>query len=283
MKFITFDQVWQIVLLIVGLLVTRHFIRMYLVVLIKRAVNTGKSETVDEKQKRVDTLVNTVGTILTLGLIVAGVFVTLAILKVNIVGLLTAFSALGVVFGIITQSLIKDILAGMYILIENQYRVGDVVTLGTVTGTVQSISLRMTRLRDFNGDLHFVANSVSTITTNKTFGWSNVNLNISVSYDSDMNEIEKLINDIGQELAEDEEWSMHIIEPIQYLRVDSFEESSVTVKALGKVEAGQQWAVAGAFRAMLKEAFEEEGIVAPFPQRVVHTEKSIKPAKKKAT
>lgn len=280
-----FDQIWQIVLLIFGLLLARHFIRLYLVVLIKRAVNSGSNETVDEQQKRVDTLVDTVGTILTLGLVVAGAFGLLAILKVNIVGLLTAFSALGVVFGIIGQSLIKDVLAGMYILIENQYRVGDVVTLDTVTGTVQTISLRMTRLRDFNGDLHFVANSVSPIVTNKTFGWSNVTLTIHVSYDADIDQVEKVINDVGQQLAEDEEWSIHIVEPIEYLRVDDFGESFVAVKALGRVEAGQQWAVAGAYRTRLKKAFEKAGIEIPFPQRVVHTDsaeglQSSKPKKK---
>lgn len=264
------------ILLLIGLLLARHFVRLYLVVLIKRAVHSRSSESIDEQQKRVDTLVNTIGTLLTIGLAVAGVFGVLVILKVNIVGLLTAFSAAGVVLGIIGQSLIKDVLAGMYILIENQYRVGDVVTLDTVTGTVETISLRMTRLRDFNGDLHFVPNSVAPIVTNKTFGWSNVNMNINVDYDSDINKIEKIINDVGQELADDEEWSIHIVEPVSYLRVDNFAESSVTVKALGRVEAGQQWAVAGAFRDRLKKAFEKEGIVIPFPQRVVHTEKPLK-------
>lgn len=276
MNWILFNQVGQMILLLIGLLLARHFVRLYLVVLIKRAVHSRSSESIDEQQKRVDTLVNTIGTLLTIGLAVAGVFGVLVILKVNIVGLLTAFSAAGVVLGIIGQSLIKDVLAGMYILIENQYRVGDVVTLDTVTGTVETISLRMTRLRDFNGDLHFVPNSVAPIVTNKTFGWSNVNMNINVDYDSDINKIEKIINDVGQELADDEEWSIHIVEPVSYLRVDNFAESSVTVKALGRVEAGQQWAVAGAFRDRLKKAFEKEGIVIPFPQRVVHTEKSLK-------
>lgn len=249
---------------------------MYFVILVKRAVHSRSQESIDEQQKRVDTLVDTIGTLLTIGLSVAGVFGLLVILKVNIVGLLTAFSAAGVVIGIVGQSLIKDVLAGMYILIENQYRVGDVVTLENVTGTVETISLRMTRLRDFNGDLHFVANSVSPVVTNKTFGWSNVNMNINVDYDSDMAKIEKIINQVGQELAEDEQWAIHIVEPIEYLRVDNFAESSVTVKALGRVEAGQQWAVAGEYRARLKKAFEKEGITIPFPQRVVHTEKPLK-------
>lgn len=276
MKSILSTQIGQIVVLIAALLLSRHLIRMYLVRLLRRAVAANNRESVESQNKRVDTLVNIIGTLLTVGLIFIGVFGLLVILKVNIVGVLTGFSALGVIIGLGGQSAIKDILAGFFILIENQYRVGDVVTLGTVSGTVENITLRITRLRDFSGDLHIVPNGAVDIITNKTFGWSNVVLSIGVSYDADVVKVHKVIDEVGLELAKDEDWAMHIMEPIEFLRVDEFADSSVIIKALGRVEPGQQWAVAGEYRARLKVAFEKAGIDIPYPQRVIHSKNTTK-------
>ncbi len=246
---------------------------MYLVKLLRRAVSTNNQESVDAQNKRVDTLVNIIGKLLTFGLLCVGIFGLLVILKVNIVGVLTGFSALGVIIGLGGQSAIKDLLAGFFILVENQYRVGDIVTLGTVSGTVEDITLRITRLRDFTGDLHIVPNGSVDIITNKTFGWSNVVLSIAVSYDADVVKVHKVIDEVGKDMANDEDWAMHIMEPIEFLRVDEFADSSVIIKALGRVEPGQQWSVAGEYRARLKKAFEKAGIEIPYPQRVIHSQK----------
>ncbi len=249
---------------------------MYLVTLIRKAVASSSQEPIDAQNKRVDTLVKIVGTLLTTGLIFVGAFILLLIFEVNIMGLLAGLGALGVVVGLVGQSLFKDVLSGFFILIENQYRIGDVVTLGSVSGTVEDITLRITRLRDFNGDLHVVPNGSVDVITNKTFGWSNVNLNIAVSYDADITLVQKVIDEVGATLAEDEQWTEQVIEPIAFLRVDNFGESSVEVKALGRVEPGQQWAVAGEFRARLKKAFKKNSIEIPYPQRVMHTKHASK-------
>lgn len=270
MKFISESKTVQILLLLASLLLARHLIRMYLVVLIKGAIAKSSHEPKEAQKKRVDTLVRMVGALLTAGLIVIGCFVLLYIFAVDIRGLLTGLGALGVVFGLIGQSLIKDVLAGFFILIENQYRVGDVVTLGTVSGTVEDISIRITRLRDFSGNMHIVPNGAVEVITNQTFGWSNINLDIAVAYESDVSKVEKVVNEVGEAMAQDENWSIYIIEPIIFLRVERFDESAVIIKAHGRVEPGQQWPVAGEFRARLKKAFEKNGITIPYPQRVIH-------------
>jgi len=104
--------------------------------------------------------------------------------------------------------------------------------------------------------------------------YANVNLDVGVAYDSDIDKVEKIINDVGVELSEDEEWKDRIYEPIEFLRVDSFGDSAVNIKALGKVMPGEQWAAAGEYRRRLKKAFEKNGIQIPFPQRVVHSVRS---------
>lgn len=271
MNWLFSSTVGETIVLIAALLLARHFIRQYLVVLIRRAVRSSSHEPEEQQQKRIDTLVNVVGALLTIVLITIGVFGFLMIVQVNIVGFLTGLSAAGVVFGIAGQSLIKDVLAGFFIIMENQYRVGDVITLGTVTGTVERITLRITRLRDFSGDMHIVPNGAVEVITNKTYQWSNVIVDIGVSYDSDILKVEEVLNKVGDEMLEDDELKLHILEPIGFLRVDSFGDSAVVVKAIGRVQPGSQWEVAGAYRERVKAAFDENGIEIPFPQRVIHS------------
>lgn len=270
----------QILVLFGGLFLARHFIRQYLVILIRRAVRSSSHETEDQQQKRIDTLVNVIGALLTIGLVTIGFFGLLMIMSVNIAGFLAGLGAAGVLFGLVGQSLIKDVMAGFFIIMENQYRVGDVVTLGSVTGTVESVSLRITRLRDFSGDMHVVPNGAVEVITNKTYQWSNVIVDIGVGYDSDILKVEEILNKVGDEMLEDDELKLHILEPIGFLRVDSFGDSAVVVKSIGRVQPGSQWEVAGAYRERVKAAFDENGIEIPFPQRVVHSAISKPKAKK---
>ena len=100
-----------------------------------------------------------------------------------------------------------------------------------------------------------------------------VNIDVGVGYEADIDHVEKVINTVGKKLAEDENWKMHIFEPMQFLRVDAFDDSSVRIKALGKVEPAMQWAVAGEYRRRLKKAFEKESIEIPFNQVVVRKAK----------
>lgn len=244
-----------------------------LIQLVHRLVTNQKDTTKMEKQKRADTLVAVFGTATRVLIWVIAVLIILSQLQVNLTALLTGAGVFGVVVGFGAQTTIKDILAGIFIIAENQYRVGDIVSLYAsgreVAGVVERITIRITQLRDLDGKVHIVRNGTADIISNLTFHYANVNVDIAVDYKSDIDQVEAIINKTGQQLADDPEWKEHIYEAIQFLRLDEFEDSGIRIKALGKVEPAKQWEVSGEFRRRIKKAFEENGISIPFPQVVV--------------
>jgi small conductance mechanosensitive channel len=125
---------------------------------------------------------------------------------------------------------------------------------------VEDVTVRITRLRDMDGKLHTVRNGSPDVVANQTFEYANVNLDFSVTLDSDVDKVEKILNEVGAELATDVKWKELIVEPIRFLRVEAFEESTMKIKALGRVEPSLQWDVAGEFRRRLKKAFDKNHI-----------------------
>ena len=208
-------------------------------------------------------------------LIVLGFFTALPELGVNIGPLLAGVGIAGIAVGFGAQSLVKDIISGMFILIDNQYGKGDVVEIAGKAGVVQDIGLRRTVLRDLDGIVHYVPNGEIVVSSNMTQEYSRVNLNVSVSYAEDLDYVMEVINEVGEELAADEDWKSVIISPPKSLRVDSFGESGIDIKILGDVQPIRQWEVMGELRRRLKRRFDEKGIEIPFPHRVmVHEAKS---------
>ena len=156
---------------------------------------------------------------------------------------------------------------------ENQYRVGDVVDLGGESGTVQAITMRETILRNLDGHVIHIPNGTIDVAKNMTMEFANVVMNIGVSYDTDIEKAAKIINEVGKELGEDDEWKERILEAPYYLRVQNFGASEVELRIMAKVDAGSQWAVAGELRKRIKIAFDKNKIEIPFPQRVIHQAK----------
>jgi small conductance mechanosensitive channel len=191
-------------------------------------------------------------------------------LGVDIAPLIAGAGIIGVALGFGAQSLVKDIIAGLFITVENQYRVGDVVKLGDTAGLVERISLRVTVLRDLDGIVHHVPNGTIDITSNFSKEYSGINLNIGVAYASDLEEVIKIINKVGDDISKDPEWKELVIEKPQFLRVDNFGDNSIDMKITGSVEPLKQWDVTGELRKRLKIAFDKAGIEIPFPQRVIH-------------
>jgi small conductance mechanosensitive channel len=196
-------------------------------------------------------------------------------LNVNIAALMTGAGILGIIVGLGAQSAIRNFVAGLFIIAENQYRVGDIVTLTIagkdISGVVEDITVRITRLRDLDGNLYTVQNGEVTIVSNSSFGYANVNIDINVVYDTNVDKVEQIMNHVGKDMATDTKWAPHIFEPIQFFRVDGFGDTGVRVKALGKVEPAMQWELAGEYRRRLKKAFEKAGIEIPHPQQVIST------------
>lgn len=262
------------VIVTIGVIVALQFLqRRFTGRIVRRVVRSHHYKNKHEEQQREDTLVAIFNTASAVFLWIIGIIVILTILRVNVAALLTGAGLIGIVVAVGAQSTVKDYLAGIFIILENQYRVGDVITVGTISGVVEAITIRLTKLRDMDGTLHFIPNGQITIVSNQTFGYSNVNLDISVGYDADIRKVQKDINDVGDALARDDTWKDAILEPIHFLRVDGLGESAVTVKALGKVMPGAQWDVAGEFRQRLQVTFEKHGIEMTIAQRLVQTKK----------
>jgi len=187
--------------------------------------------------------------------------------------LLAAAGIAGVAFGFGGQYLIRDLISGLFIIMENQYRIGDVVCFDGTCGLVEDISLRMTTLRDLDGVVHHVPHGEIKKVSNLSKHFARVNLNIGISYDSDLEQVISAVNKVGQELADDSAWREFILKAPQFLRVDDFGDSAIIIKILGETKPMKQWDVTGELRKRIKIAFDKEGIEIPFPQRVIHQTK----------
>jgi len=270
----------NIVLIIIFAYVGRRFAMIFVSRVVKKTIRAGKYKTLADERQREDTVVSTLSTALRVMIWVIAGLLLMSEFGVNIGPLLAGAGIAGVALGFGAQSMVKDFLAGIFIVMENQYRVGDVIQINqSVSGVVEHVSLRATVLRDLDGMVHHISNGEIQIATNMTMEFANVNLDIGVGYDTDINKLELLINEIGTSIAQDETWQNQIFEAPVFLRVDDFADSAIIIKITGKTAPMRQWAVTGELRKRLKAAFDKEGIEIPFPQRVIHEAK--KPKSKK--
>lgn len=248
----------------------RKFGGVFIEKFIRRVVVSDESLKKDAEKKREDTLIR----IFTGGLgvtvwSIAGLMV-LAELGVEIGPLLAAAGIAGLAFGFGGQYLIRDLIAGLFMVMENQYRVGDVVCFDDTCGLVEDLSLRMTTLRDLDGTVHHVPHGEIKKVSNLSKYYARVNLNVGVSYRADLEKVITVVNRVGSDLASDVQWQDTVTKPPQFLRVDDFGDSAVIIKILGETKPLKQWDVTGELRKRLKIAFDKEGIEIPFPQRVIH-------------
>lgn len=229
-----------------------------------------QKESKEAIKKRADTLISVfigAGKIL---IVMVVVFMVISELGINIMPILAGFGIAGIAVGFGAQYLIRDLIAGVFIIMENQYRVGDVVKIADIWGLVEEVNLRKTVLRDLDGAVHHVPNGEINVASNYTRKYSRINLNISVAYDTDLDHAINVINRVGQELAADEKWSKVIISAPYALRVDNLGDSGIEIKILGDVKPIEQWAVMGELRLRLKKAFDAEGIEIPWPHTKVY-------------
>lgn len=261
--------------IVVGALLIQVIVRRSARPAIRRVIERRAHERDDvgkaELEQRVLTLQQL--TVRVSGLLIGSVALLMILDKVGI-AITPALAGLGVVgiaVGFGAQKIFQDWLAGIFIVVENQYSVGDVVTIAGVSGLVEDISLRRTLLRDLAGTLHTVPNGEITVASNLTADWSRVNLDVEVAYDTDMAKATSIIDDIGRELVDDAEWGPRLMEAPAVLRIDALGDSGVTLKVLGRVQPAEQWGVTGELRKRILAAFNAEGIEIPFPHRVVLT------------
>jgi small-conductance mechanosensitive channel len=270
----------RILLILAFTVLLQAVIHMSVDRLVERAVRRHKHTNRQEEHKREATLKTFFRTTTSVALWIVSAILVLIELNLNLSALLTSAGLIGVVAGIGGQNVIKDCLAGLFIILENQLRVDDIVKISTPTATiagqVEEVTIRTTRLRDLDGNLHIMTNGSIGVITNMSYSFAQVNLDILVSYDTDIDLVERLIHEAGQLTAANKELKADILEPIEMLRVDKLGESTVTIKALGKVKPGVQWTVAGEFRRHLKKLFDKHKIPAPYASIILRQAKDTK-------
>ena len=260
------------VLAIVIVAITLYFLlRHFTSLLIKRHVSLQmKKQAKGEVQKRVTTLSSVSVTAGTAIIVIIAILTILPEFGVNITATLAGIGIIGIAVGFGAQSLIKDLLAGIFILLEDQYRVGDVAKIAGIGGLVEKIELRRTVLRDLDGIVHSIPNGEIKVASNFTKGYSRVNLNVSVAYGEDLDHVIEIINRVCKEMAEDPKWSADFVSTPKVLRVDNLGDSGIDIKILGDTKPIRQWDVMGELRLRIKRTFDKEGIEIPWPHTKVY-------------
>ncbi|MAF85552.1 MAG: mechanosensitive ion channel protein [Dehalococcoidales bacterium] len=256
-----------ILIIILLSFLTHRVVKVAMPRLIERAITIrGRGRRAKgELAKRAHTLSGFLTTAIGAVIIIVAIFMLLSEVGIDITPLLAGAGVAGIALGFGAQSLIRDFLSGLFIILEDQYSKGDVVRIAGIAGLVEDVSLRRTVLRDLDGIVHSIPNGEVKTASNYTKEWSRVNLNIPVAYGEDLDRVIEVLNQIGKELAADETFGPMIIKAPQVLRVDKFGDSAIEIKVLGDTKPLKQWDVTGELRKRAKKAFDEEGIEIPWP------------------
>jgi small conductance mechanosensitive channel len=190
-------------------------------------------------------------------------------LGVNIAPIIASAGIIGLALGFGAQSLVKDFLSGIFMIFEDQYGVGDVVDVGEASGTIEAVSLRVTRLRDLNGTVWYVPNGAILRVGNMSQNWSRAVVDVGVGYHEDLARVQRVLKDVAHDLWQDEDFKGVIIEEPEVTGVEMFMPESVTLRVLLKTAPMEQWGVARELRQRIKARFDHEGIEIPLPQRVI--------------
>lgn len=272
---------------IVLLLVVAGVVRWVLSFTIRRVVHgvvhgVKKSQNVDQTVElnsspliavRLVQRTRTMGTVLnnlvTWVIVIVTSMLLLGELGFEVTGLIASAGIIGAALGFGAQNVIKDILNGLFMVFEDQLGVGDVVDLGSATGVVEEVAIRVTKVRDVNGTLWFVRNGEILRVGNMSQGWARVVIDLPAPYASDVNAIEETLLAVAQELADDPEWRRKILEDPEIWGIESISAEAVVMRLVLKVRSSEQWDVARELRKRLKATLDEKGIVLPALNRVV--------------
>ncbi len=251
-----------IALILVGALVVWEVVTL----LIERHLESrGQDGTEVQRSARVRTLLPLLRNVVRVVLAVIVVLTVLAELGVNIAPLLAGAGVVGLAIGFGAQSLVKDVITGTFILLEDAIAVGEVVDLGGKAGLVEGMTIRSIRLRDVSGNVHVVPFGEVTALTNMTKGFAFALIEVGVAYREDVDEVIEILKAVGEELRADETYGPLILEPLEVMGLDSFGDSSVNIRVRLKTLPIKQWMVRREFNRRMKRVFDEKGIEIPFP------------------
>ncbi|MES2238649.1 MAG: mechanosensitive ion channel family protein [Bacteroidota bacterium] len=269
----------KIIFIITAAFFLNKILKRFIEKAVRIAVRPSRHSSKEAEEKRENTLIQIFTTTAKISILCITGLMILGEFGIQIGPILAAAGIVGLAFGFGGQYLIRDIISGLFIILENQYRVGDAVNLDLASGKVEQISLRKTTLRDIDGTVHHIPHGEIKRVSNLSTEFSRINLNIGISYNSDLEHVISVINKIGNDLANEAQWKDYIIQIPQFLRIDEFADSSIVLKILGETLPDKKWEITGELRKRIKITFDKEGIEIPFPQLVIH--KAVETAEKK--
>lgn len=258
--------VLQLVLLVLVTLIALRFsrvtVRAALTRLFEREMSEGTAQDASaiEMHRRRETLDGLISNSLRVIILIVAFVMSLAIINLDITPAIAGLGIAGLALSLGAQHLVRDYVAGAFVLIEDQYSKGDVVTIAGLTGTVEDISLRRTTLRDLDGTVFHVPHGLIQTSGNLTRSWARINLDVPVLYGHDLERLRALIDGVGRRLAEDDDWKARVIDPPRLRRIENLGDQGMTLKILGTVRAVDRWSVAGELRRRIMEAFADEGL-----------------------
>lgn len=228
-------------------------------------------------RKRVTTLMELLRAIALVFLWGIVLVIALDQIGVDITPILAGAGILGLAVGFGAQNLVRDVISGFFMVLENQVRVGDVAIVNGTGGLVEAITFRTIVLRDLSGVVHVFPNGTITTLSNMTKVWSGYVIDVGVAYKEDTDRVTEVMRRVAEEMRQDPDWGSRILEPIEVFGVDDFADSAVVIKARLKTLPIEQWNVGREYRRRLKKAFDAKGIEIPFPHRSIYVGEATKP------
>ncbi len=223
-----------------------------------------------EFRKRTETVQSVIRHALNLVILGVALMMILDKLGIDIGPILAAAGVVGLAVGFGAQDLVRDVVSGFFILVEDQLRVGDVVQLGDKGGLVEKVNLRMTVLRDLEGNVHYVRNGAIGVVTNKTKEYSRYVFDIGVAYREDVDEVMEIMKQVHDGMRKDPKFSRDILEPLEVFGLNEFGDSALVVRGRTKTAPGSQWNVAREFNRRLKKEFDKKNVEIPFPHMTLY-------------
>jgi len=230
----------------------------------------GQEDIPSESAKRAETLVRLLRQGVRIALIVVVSLIILREFGVDIAPILASAGILGLAVGFGAQNLVRDVISGFFMILENQVRVGDVAVVNGTGGLVESINFRTIVLRDLSGIVHVFPNGAINTMANMTREWSAYVFDIGVAYKEDVDRVMQLMREVGEELREDSKFGPLMVDDIEIFGVDQFADSAVVIKGRLRTRPIKQWDVGREYRRRLKHRFDQEGVEIPFPHRSIY-------------
>ena len=240
-------------------------------IIIDRAVYSRKKSIFSVDEKKINTLTAVLKNIIKYIFYFIGLVMVLDMFNINTASILATAGIGGLAIGFGAQSLVKDIITGFFILFENQFSVGDYIKIGEYEGIVEELGVRVTKLRDFSGELHIIPNSNIGAVTNKTRGAMRALVKVSVAYEEDIDKVIKVLDGVCKEVKET---NKNIVDGPTILGVSDLGEYGIDLTIVAKTTPMEQWGVEREIRKKIKETFDRENIEIPYPKRIIYDNKS---------